>query len=296
MVVKLGRNAPCPCGSGKKYKKCCLDQHRQEESERLKGHAAALEQDLDAVRDWLPTRDLADAEEALPDWPINPARNHLWDHLQDGRMYAAEDRPEDALREWWMAWEEIRLLLPEGADAVEALDRELGIAWPVSDLVYEIERILGQAGRGESRRLERRIEFCEEVLERFPSSHPHFALNLRCGIAESLFGLGRVDEGEQEFRSLAEAQPDESWIYIEWGGVYALNRMNDAIPEDLDRAEELYRAGLARTSTDRAELRFHLRAVQRERLGPERPAQPYLEDEDIHLLVSEGAHVKAGLW
>ena len=22
--VKVGRNAPCPCGSGKKYKKCCL--------------------------------------------------------------------------------------------------------------------------------------------------------------------------------------------------------------------------------------------------------------------------------
>jgi preprotein translocase subunit SecA len=20
---KIGRNAPCPCGSGKKYKKCC---------------------------------------------------------------------------------------------------------------------------------------------------------------------------------------------------------------------------------------------------------------------------------
>jgi tetratricopeptide (TPR) repeat protein len=23
-VSKIGRNAPCPCGSGKKYKKCCL--------------------------------------------------------------------------------------------------------------------------------------------------------------------------------------------------------------------------------------------------------------------------------
>jgi uncharacterized protein YchJ len=22
-VVKIGRNVPCPCGSGKKYKKCC---------------------------------------------------------------------------------------------------------------------------------------------------------------------------------------------------------------------------------------------------------------------------------
>jgi preprotein translocase subunit SecA len=23
--VKIGRNEPCPCGSGKKYKKCCID-------------------------------------------------------------------------------------------------------------------------------------------------------------------------------------------------------------------------------------------------------------------------------
>ncbi|HOB43391.1 MAG TPA: SEC-C metal-binding domain-containing protein [Bacillota bacterium] len=22
-MKKIGRNAPCPCGSGKKYKKCC---------------------------------------------------------------------------------------------------------------------------------------------------------------------------------------------------------------------------------------------------------------------------------
>ena len=25
MKNKVGRNDPCPCGSGKKYKKCCLD-------------------------------------------------------------------------------------------------------------------------------------------------------------------------------------------------------------------------------------------------------------------------------
>jgi len=29
--VKIGRNDPCPCGSGKKYKKCCLPQHEAEE-------------------------------------------------------------------------------------------------------------------------------------------------------------------------------------------------------------------------------------------------------------------------
>ncbi|MBC2717962.1 MAG: hypothetical protein HF978_21915 [Desulfobacteraceae bacterium] len=24
---KIGRNEPCPCGSGKKYKHCCLEKH-----------------------------------------------------------------------------------------------------------------------------------------------------------------------------------------------------------------------------------------------------------------------------
>ncbi|MCH8904809.1 MAG: SEC-C domain-containing protein [Bacteroidetes bacterium] len=24
-MAKIGRNSPCPCGSGTKYKKCCLD-------------------------------------------------------------------------------------------------------------------------------------------------------------------------------------------------------------------------------------------------------------------------------
>lgn len=28
-LVKAGRNDPCPCGSGKKYKKCCLPQHEE---------------------------------------------------------------------------------------------------------------------------------------------------------------------------------------------------------------------------------------------------------------------------
>ena len=28
--MKIGRNAPCPCGSGKKYKKCCLNKTKEE--------------------------------------------------------------------------------------------------------------------------------------------------------------------------------------------------------------------------------------------------------------------------
>jgi tetratricopeptide (TPR) repeat protein len=32
-MAKIGRNAPCPCGSGKKYKKCCLPLHETSRSQ-----------------------------------------------------------------------------------------------------------------------------------------------------------------------------------------------------------------------------------------------------------------------
>ncbi|HDO30250.1 MAG TPA: hypothetical protein ENG79_04235 [Desulfobacteraceae bacterium] len=28
-MTRIGRNEPCPCGSGRKYKKCCLPRHRE---------------------------------------------------------------------------------------------------------------------------------------------------------------------------------------------------------------------------------------------------------------------------
>jgi len=33
MDNKIGRNDPCSCGSGKKYKNCCLKKHQQEASQ-----------------------------------------------------------------------------------------------------------------------------------------------------------------------------------------------------------------------------------------------------------------------
>lgn len=43
-IMKLGRNAPCPCGSGKKYKKCCL---RKTEEQR---YAEAVINSMQSIR------------------------------------------------------------------------------------------------------------------------------------------------------------------------------------------------------------------------------------------------------
>ena len=42
-ILKIGRNAPCPCGSGKKYKKCCLSQ------DELRGFSPSAPQDAKAL-------------------------------------------------------------------------------------------------------------------------------------------------------------------------------------------------------------------------------------------------------
>lgn len=33
-MIKIGRNAPCPCGSGRKYKKCCMGKSGKYELEQ----------------------------------------------------------------------------------------------------------------------------------------------------------------------------------------------------------------------------------------------------------------------
>ena len=40
MVAKTGRNDPCACGSGKKYKRCCLENDQQAERAALAATAA----------------------------------------------------------------------------------------------------------------------------------------------------------------------------------------------------------------------------------------------------------------
>ena len=61
MSKKIGRNDPCPCGNGKKYKKCCLNQQQSTPFEntgirRLQYMLLELMTDklMPFVRRWIP--------------------------------------------------------------------------------------------------------------------------------------------------------------------------------------------------------------------------------------------------
>jgi hypothetical protein len=58
-TARPGRNQPCHCGSGRKYKQCCLDKdHAQASAERAKAAADAA----------------AEPSEASPSAPIRPPK------------------------------------------------------------------------------------------------------------------------------------------------------------------------------------------------------------------------------
>jgi tetratricopeptide (TPR) repeat protein len=73
MKKKPGRNAPCPCGSGKKYKMCCLKQEEEIEKPLVPplGKPTLFEGDIDKdsnrVVDLIHEGRLEEAEEAAKD-------------------------------------------------------------------------------------------------------------------------------------------------------------------------------------------------------------------------------------
>jgi hypothetical protein len=62
----IGRNEPCPCGSGKKYKKCCLDKDQMEQRAQREARKLFPLENADA---W---RDEPDACDAAQEWKEDP--------------------------------------------------------------------------------------------------------------------------------------------------------------------------------------------------------------------------------
>jgi tetratricopeptide (TPR) repeat protein len=105
-VPKTGRNDPCPCGSGKKYKHCCLEKDRAVElapaiAQRValqaqKANQAALRKDYQA--ELLETQATLQEAQAL-----DAASNAVVDLVHAGRL----DEAEQAARELLVRYPEV---------------------------------------------------------------------------------------------------------------------------------------------------------------------------------------------
>ena len=100
-MKKTGRNAPCPCGSGKKYKLCCLEGKKEAQAGLTPLRPVMFEDDLDRdsnrVVDLLQAGRIEEAEKAAklvlekyPDMPDGLERTAAVLEAKGERKTAAE--------------------------------------------------------------------------------------------------------------------------------------------------------------------------------------------------------------
>jgi len=91
-MAKSGRNDPCPCGSGQKYKRCCLPRDQAAERAAAANRAAALAREAESSR----TYAALDAD----DDGLDEASNRVIDLIHAGRLDEAEHAAQDLLEQY----------------------------------------------------------------------------------------------------------------------------------------------------------------------------------------------------
>lgn len=136
-MAKPGRNDPCPCGSGNKYKKCCLAKEEAVAREQLvKAQAPrdTLRRDQRAAADRLQVTELtaavaarlarAEEEDAYED-ALDIASNAVVDLVRAAKLDEAEAAARDLLRRFpdvHDGWDRLGMVHEARGDSRQAAD------------------------------------------------------------------------------------------------------------------------------------------------------------------------------
>jgi tetratricopeptide (TPR) repeat protein len=243
---KVGRNDPCPCGSGKKYKKCC---GRDVASEPISPpfDRRLMERDLLALKQTIEGKNFGSVEEMnkymreinqdgkLPRWvpktPLEQAQTLIYEALETvGRRRL--ELAEQALK-----------ISPDCADAYVLLAEERA---------KRVKEALGlyEAGvRAGERALGKKV-FEDEVGHFWGMVETRPYMRARAGLAQCLWALGRIEEAISHFHALIRLNPNDNQgiryilaaSLLEVGDIDALQQLLDQYDEPT--AEWLYTKAL----------------------------------------------------
>lgn len=95
MATKPGRNDPCPCGSGQKYKRCCLEKDQRAQSAAFADTATAQANATRALAALLREHVIDDEHDDL-----TAASNAVVDLVHEGKLDQAEQAARDLLERY----------------------------------------------------------------------------------------------------------------------------------------------------------------------------------------------------
>jgi len=192
-MSKIGRNDPCHCGSGKKYKKCCME----------KDKFAEMQATMDAVNNTLQNTiddPIDDSGDPFDDYNLllSPKHRELYDDFDEIiELIEEKDKPEEAAQKFIEVTENIQINLDE-------------LDW---DMIEIVEMIVNELRR-------KNPKLAIEVLQRAVVIDPDEAPSWRRDIAEIMIYNGETSEGISLLHKLAEEDPDDIWCWIALGRNY----------------------------------------------------------------------------
>ena len=130
-MAKPGRNDRCPCGSGKKYKSCCLTKDEAGERERLT--AAQADRDARAAEKRQSQREARAALMARligTDDDLTDASNSVLDLIRDDKL----DEAEAAARDLLVRYPEV----PDGWDRLGMVHEKRGESRQAADCYRQL--------------------------------------------------------------------------------------------------------------------------------------------------------------
>ena len=295
-MAKIGRNDPCPCGSGKKYKKCCLPNARQKHwtFEEIRsfpteeilsklgefGINITEEGFLREVENFYSTEDLADnwwmtynvtAKDFDQDFPWMAA-DVLWERLaphvinsgklddmmQEGYELCGSGKEDEGCRIWLQVWDHLKKRFKPEMKSIRDAEKVFSGLQSLYNWCQDLEMDLGNASIIVPAFYEKRIEYCQEFCSLFPETDKLIIENMKRAEAESYFALGLVEEGEKAFQDLVKDFPDSAWAYIGWGDMY-----RDL--GDYDQAESIYRMALEKNVAGKEDVLERLEMLEEDR-------------------------------
>jgi len=147
-MTKIGRNAPCPCDSGRKYKRCCLPIHERASAaqwnpvpeEQLGDHFARRDDLSNRVVALLEQGRIEDAEQAAlrysEVYPDDPEGLERLAQVYDA--WGKKDKAARAFRQAAALHEIVLQMNPMTAawlrDQADRMDKGLDMEWPEGDL------------------------------------------------------------------------------------------------------------------------------------------------------------------
>jgi hypothetical protein len=183
----------------------------------------------------------------------------LSDMIQRGYDLFKEKEDREGCDLWLDVWGHFKARYAGHVRSVEEADKDFHGSQSWHNWSQDLEMELGNLVRHCPDQAPRAVAYFREFQLLLPDSSSLIVQNMMMAEADALICGGDLSAGEDVFRKVVASFPDDVWGYIRWGDVFASFWPSSSVPQDLVKAEQIYRMALGRGLKEEKEVKRRIK-------------------------------------